>query len=152
MKDKSGQTLGTFGGFFYGGFLPYVFVLLDDGGSFFYRSDGLLMNDNGILYFVNNGCTDAALYGGSSAGLDPYLKSAGGPGRAVFQVTNAPTANAWRVAETTTTTVPVAANSLFQKNSTTGACAAATHVAGFIVPLTPAQAPKVPDGSLRVVR
>ena len=56
------------------------------------------------------------------------------------------------VAETTTTSVPVVLNSLFQKSATTGVCSAATHPAGFIVPLTSAQAPKVSNGGLRVVR
>jgi hypothetical protein len=153
VKDKSGQTLGVFRGFYYGGgLLPYFWVTVDDGGLFIYGADGTLQNDNVALYFVNNGCTDAAVFGATNPTLEPYLKSAGGPGRAVFQVTNAPTASAWRVAESTTTTVPVAANSLFQKNPTTGACAAAAHPGGFIIPLTAAQAPKVASGSPRLVK
>ncbi len=152
VKDKSGQTLGAFGGFFYAGpLLPYVFVTLDDGGSFLYRNDGQILADNSAL-FLNNGCTSAVLYSGSNPGLQPYLQSAGGPGRTVFQVTNSPTLDAWKIAETTTTSVPVAANSLFQKNSTTGVCSAAAHAVGFIVPLTPAQAPKLANGGLRVIR
>jgi hypothetical protein len=153
VVDKAGNTLGAFGGTYYGGTaFPYQIVILPDGGVVMYRADGILQNDNSSIVFVNNGCTDAAWFGPTNPSLEPYLKSAGGPGRAVFQVTNAPTANAWRVAESTTTTVPVPANSLFQKNPTTGACAAAAHAAGFIVALTPAEAPKVANGSVRVVR
>jgi hypothetical protein len=153
VVDSAGNTLGSFGGTYFGGFaFPFQLVILSDGGVVMYRADGILQNDNSSLVFVNNGCTDAAWFGPTNQSLGPYLRSAGGPGRAAFHVTNAPTASAWRVAETTTSTVPVPANSLFQKNPTTGACAAATHAAGFIVPLTPAEAPKVANGSLRVVR
>jgi hypothetical protein len=152
VKDASGQTLGTFGGFmFAGAMLSYIFVVLDDGGMITYLNDGRLLPDNGAL-FENNGCTQAALFSTSNPALDPYLKLAGGPGRTVFQVTNAPTASAWKVPETTTTTVPVAANSLFQKSPTTGVCSAAAHAGGFIVRLTPAQAPKVANGGLRLIR
>ena len=152
VKDKNGVTLGTFSGYFSVGLVPSVQVTTDDGSVFRYGMDGTLANDNGGLYFVNNGCTDAAVYG-TNASLQPYLKSAGGNGRAVFQVTDAPTASAWKVASTTITTIPVAANSLFQKNSTTGACAAATHLGGFIVPLTPAAAPVIAaPGPLQIVR
>ena len=153
VKDASGQTLGTYGGFFYGGpFLPYLGVYVGDGGLFMYRSDGTLINDNTFLYFQNNTCTQATSPPASNAALEPFLKSAGGSGRAVFQLLNASTTQAWRIAETTTATVPVAANSLFQKNGTTGVCAAAAHAANFVIPLTPAEAPKVANGGLRVVR
>ena len=153
VKDASGQTLGTYGGFFYGGpFLSYLGVYVGDGGLFMYRSDGTLINDNTFLYFQNNTCTQATSPPASNAALEPFLKSAGGSGRAVFQLLNASTTQAWRIAETTTATVPVAANSLFQKNGTTGVCAAAAHAANFVIPLTPAEAPKVANGGLRVVR
>ena len=152
VKDKSGQTLGSFGGFQYaGGLLSFIFVLLDDGGMIPYLNYGTLVADNSAL-FENNGCTEAAIFSTTNPGLDPYLKMAGGPARTIFQVTNAPTANAWKVAETTTTTVPVAGNSLFEKNPTTGACSAHAHAGGFIVRLTPADAPKVANGGLRIVR
>ncbi len=152
VKDGSGQTLGTFAGFQYGGLLVnYMFVMVEDGGVFLYLSDGSVLAENAVL-FENNGCTDAAVFNASSAALDTYLKSAGGPGRTVFRVANAPTASAWKVAETTTSTVPVAPNSLFQKNPTTGVCSAAAHAGGFIVRLTPAQAPKVGSGGLRLIR
>ncbi len=117
-----------------------------------YRSDGTLINDNTFLYFQNNTCTQATSPPASNATLEPFLKTAGGSGRAVFQLLNASTTQAWRIAETTTATVPVAANSLFQKNGTTGACAAAAHAAGFVVPLTEAEAPKVASGGLRVIK
>ena len=152
VKDTSGQTLGTLGGIQYAGALvSFMFVVLDDGGLIPYLSYGTLLADNSAL-FENNGCTEAAIFNTTNPGLDPYLKSAGGPGRTVFHVTNAPTASAWKVAETTTTTVPVASNSLFEKDPATGACSAHTHAGGFIVRLTPAQAPKVANGGLRIVR
>ncbi len=151
VKDKSGQTLGAFGGFFFAPLVPYVFVVLDDGGAVLYGTDGRIFADNSAL-FLNNGCTSAVLFANTNPGLQPYLQSAGGPGRSLFQVTNSPTVDAWKIAETTTTSVPVAANSLFQKSPTTGACSAATHAVGFIVPLTPAQAPKLANGGLRVIR
>ena len=153
VKDASGQTLGTYGGFVYGGaLLPYLGVVVGDGGLFLYRIEGTLINDNTFLYFQNNTCTQATSPPASNATLEPFLKTAGGSGRAVFQLLNASTTQAWRIAETTTATVPVAANSLFQKNGTTGVCAAAAHAANFVIPLTPAEAPKVANGGLRVVR
>ena len=153
VKDASGQTLGTYGGFVYAGALQqYVAVVAGDGGFFLYRPDGVLINDNTFLYFQNNGCTQATTPASTNVALEPYLKSAGGSGRATFQLLNASTSQAWRIAETTTSTVPVAANSLFQKNGTTGVCAAAANPAGFVIPLTPAEAPKVANGALRVVR
>ncbi|HNE87908.1 MAG: hypothetical protein U0R27_11780 [Candidatus Nanopelagicales bacterium] len=152
VRDSSGQTLGTFGGFQYAGaLLSFIHVVLDDGGMFTYYNFGLLVADNSAL-FENNGCTQAAVFSTTNAGLDPYLKLAGGSARTVFQVANAPTASAWKVAETTTTTVPVAPNSLFQKNVSTGVCSAASHGGGFILRLTPAEAPKVANGGLRLVR
>jgi len=153
VKDASGQTLGTYGGFFYGGpFLPYLGVYVGDGGLFMYRSDGTLINDNTFLYFQNNTCTQATTPPSAAPSQEQYLKSAGGPGRAVFQLLNSSTTQAWKVAESTTSSIPVAANSLFQKNGTTGACAAAAHAAGFVVPLTEAEAPKVASGGLRVIK
>jgi hypothetical protein len=155
VKDKNGVTLGTFSGYYSAGLVPMVAVSTDDGSVFLYGMDGTLDNDDGSLYFVNNGCSDAAVYRptANAAQLQPYLKAAGGNGRSVFQVTNAPTASAWKVATTTTATVPVAANSLFQKDKDTGVCAAATHLGGFIVPLTPATAPVVAaPGPLQIVR
>ncbi len=153
VKDKNGITLGTFAGYYTTGLVPSVVVIAEDGGVYRYGEDGRIDNDNSTIYFVNNGCTDAARYANASATLQSYVKAAGGSGRTVFQVIDAPTASAWQVAATTTTTVPVAANSLFQKNETTGACAAATHLGGFIVPLTPAAAPVVAaTGPLQIVR
>ncbi len=153
VKDKNGVTLGTFAGYYTTGLLPSVVVIAEDGGVYRYGEDGKIDNDNTVLYFVNNGCTEAARYAAASATLQPFLKAAGGSGRTVFQVTDAPTVSAWKVAATTTTTVPVAGNSLFQKNETTGACAAAAHAGGFIVLLTPAPAPVVAaTGPLQIVR
>jgi len=153
VKDASGQTLGTYGGFVYGGaLLPYLGVVVGDGGLFLYRIEGTLINDNTFLYFQNNTCTQATTPPSAAPSQEQYLKSAGGPGQAVFQLLNSSTTQAWKVAESTTSSIPVAANSLFQKNGTTGACAAAAHAAGFVVPLTEAEAPKVASGGLRVIK
>ncbi len=153
VKDKNGTTLGTFAGYSNIGLLPIVSVMVDDGGLYSYDADGVLNNNNAALLFLNNGCTDAVIRRNTNAELQPYLRSAGGNGRAVFQVTNATTASAWRVAATTTTTVPIAANMLFKKDSDTGACSAATHAAGFYVPLSTATAPVVAaPGPLQIVK
>jgi len=153
VKDKNGSTLGTFSGYYNNGLVPQVVVTAADGGVFRYTMAGVLDNDNGDVLFVNNGCTDAVIRRDLKANLVPYLNAAGGNGRAVFQVVNAPTATAWKIAATTTTDVPIGANMLFEKNETTGACAAATHAAGFYVPLTPADAPVVAaPGALQIVR
>ena len=152
MSVWPSRTLGRFVGFLYAGpLLPYIVVVLDDGGAVMYSADGRIFADNAAL-FLNNGCTSAVLFANTNPGLEPYLKAAGGPGRSVFQVANSPTVDAWKIAETTTTSVPVAANSLFQKSSTTGVCSAATNAAGFILPLAPAQAPKLGNGAPRVIR
>ncbi|MFN8128237.1 MAG: hypothetical protein U0R28_05515 [Candidatus Nanopelagicales bacterium] len=151
VKDKSGVTLGIFSGYFSAGLVPTVMVTGEDGGVYMYSTNGTLLNT--VDYFTNNGCTDAAVWGLTNGDLKPYLNAAGGSGRAVFQVTGAATASAWKIAATTTTTIPVPANSLFTKNSTTGACSAATHGAGFIVQLTPALAPvAAAPGPLQIVR
>lgn len=85
--------------------------------------------------------------------MTPVLLTAGSGARAVFQVRNATTASAWTVAKTTTSTVPVAPNSLFKKDVATGACSSASHAGGFIVPLTPAPAPVVAAlGGVQVTR
>ena len=153
VKDKNGTTLGTFAGYSNIGLLPIVSVMVDDGGLYSYDADGVLNNNNAALLFLNNGCTDAVIRRNTNGELQPYLRSAGGNGRAVFQVTNATTASAWRVAATTTTTVPIAANMLFKKDSDTGACSAATHAAGFYVPLSTATAPVVAaPGPLQIVK
>lgn len=153
VKDVNGVTLGVFSGYYSNGLEGSIMVTAADGGLFRYYIDGELNNDNSDLYFVNNGCTDAAWFGATNLGLQTALKSAGSSARAVFHVTDAPTASAWTVAKTTTTTVPIGANMLFEKDSTTGACSAATHVAGFYIPLTPAPAPVVAArGGLQVVQ
>jgi len=153
VKDKNGVTLGTFSGYYSNGLVPQVVVTAADGGVFRYGTDGKLDNDNADLLFLNNGCTDAVIRRTLKADLVPYLNAAGGNGRAVFQVIGAPTASAWKIAATTTTDVPIGANMLFARNETTGACAAATHAAGFYVPLTPADAPVVAAaGALQIVR
>lgn len=153
VKDKNGVLLGAFSGYYTTGLIPQVSVTTDEGAVFRYGMDGLLDNDNGTILFVNNGCTDAVIRRNTNPELEPYLRSAGGSGRAVFQVLNAPAASAWRIANTTTTTVPVAANMLFKKDETTGVCSAATHAAGFYVPLTAATAPVVAaPGALQIVK
>jgi hypothetical protein len=152
VKDKAGKTLGTFAGYGFG-LLPLVSVIAADGGVFGYAADGKLQNDNATLYFRNNTCTDAAWWGSSSSELQKYLDSAGGAGRAVFQVTGAPTASAWQVASTTTSTIGVGGATLFKKNATSGGCGAFANPAGSIVPLTPAPAPVVAaTGPLSIVR
>lgn len=153
VTDKNGVLLGTFSGYSAAGLIPVILVTTADGGVFSYDSDGTLNNNNGGLLFVNNGCTDAVIRRNTNADLAAYLRAAGGNGRSVFHVANATTASAWRIAATTTTTVPVAANMLFQKDSNTGTCSAATHPAGFYVPLTPATAPIVAaPGPLQIVK
>ncbi len=152
VKDKAGKTLGTFAGYGFG-LIPLVSVIAADGGVFGYGADGRLRNDNAELYFRNNTCTDAAWFGASSAALREYLDSAGGPGRAVFQVTGAPTASAWKIDASTTIAVAVGGATLFKKNATTGTCAANVNPAGLVVPLTPAPAPVVAaTGPLSIVR
>ncbi|MEZ5159209.1 MAG: hypothetical protein R2687_10295 [Candidatus Nanopelagicales bacterium] len=152
VKDEAGKTLGTFAGYGFG-LLPLVSVIAADGGVFGYAADGKLQNNNADLFFRNNACTDAAWWSVTSSGLREYLDSAGGAGRAVFQVTGAPTASAWKVDVATTTTTYVPGNTLFKKNATTGACAANANPAGYIVPLTSAPAPVVAaTGPLSIVR
>jgi hypothetical protein len=153
VKDKNGVTLGTFAGYSNIGLLPTVFVTVDDGGLYSYDADGTLNNNNGGLLFTNNGCTDAVIRRDTNDQLKVYLGSAGGNGRTVFQVTGATTASAWKIAATTTTSVPTAANMLFKKDSDTGTCSAATHNAGFYVPLTSATPPIVAaPGPLQIVK
>ncbi len=153
VKDKNGTTLGTFSGYYTTGLVPEVVVTAADGAVFRYGMDGKLDNDNTALLFLNNGCTDAVIRRTLKADLVPYLNAAGGNGRAVFQVVNAPTASAWKVAATTVTDVPIGASMLFAKDETTGACAAFANPAGFYVPLTPADAPVVAaPGALQIVR
>lgn len=152
VTDKNGQVLGDFGGLFQVGLRSAVVVLLSDGGAVRYFTDGALGRDNGGIYFENNGCTDAAVLGASSASLQEVLKSAGSTARGVWLQDDNSVVRAYKVATTTTTTVPVAANSLFRKDSTTGACAAATHLGGFIVELTEAEKPLIAAGPINIVR
>jgi hypothetical protein len=153
VKDKNGVTLGTFAGYYSTGLVPEVSVTTEEGAVFQYKMDGTLVSDNENLHFLNNGCTDAVVFRPTKPDLVPYLQAAGGNGRAVFQVTGAPTVSAWRVAAQTTTDVPVGAGMLFKKDTGTGTCAAAGNAAGFYVPLTPAAAPVVPaPGPLQIVR
>lgn len=153
VKDKNGVTLGTFAGYGFTGLVPSLNVMAEDGALFTYVVDGTLVNSNMSLLFTNNGCTDAVVLRDTNEQLQYFLRSAGGNGRSVFQVTGAPTASAWKIAATTITTVPIAANMLFKKDSDTGACSAATHDAGFYVPLTPATPPIVAaPGPLQIVK
>lgn len=151
VKDRNGTTLGRFSGYYSTGLVPEIVVTASDGGIFRYRTDGTLINDDGLLYFRDAACTQAAVFSPVAAGLQFYLKSAGGPGRAVFQVTGALTANAYRVDAATTAVTTVGANALFLKNATTGACTATANVAGFIVPLADAPAPALATPPLSVV-
>lgn len=151
VKDRNGTTLGRFSGYYATGLVPELVVTADDGGIFRYGMDGILDNDNGFLNFRDAACTQAAVFDPVAANLQKYVRAAGGAGRAVFQVTGAPVASAYRVDSATTASAAVAANSLFEKNSTTGVCTPAMHPAGFIVPLADAAPPVIATPPLSVV-
>lgn len=151
VKDANGTTLGSFSGYYTSGLIPQIMVTSGDGGLFRYGTDGVLANENGLLRFRDGACTQGAVFDPTAANLTRYLRAAGGPGRAVFQVTDAPSATAYKVDASTTSTTTVAANTLFVKNGTTGACTAFANPAGFIVPLGDAPAPVVAKGPLKVI-
>ncbi len=156
VKDKNGVTLGTFSGLLQhrpasDGLRHHRRRRLCSGT----RMDGLLGQRQRGLLFTNNGCTDAVIF---AATTTPDLKAVSEVGRwqrshrvpgdgcpdgQCLEDRGDHHHDACRSRPT----------SLFKKNSDTGACAAATHPAGFYVPLTPATAPVVAaPGPLQIVR
>lgn len=150
VKDGAGTVLGRFAGIYHAGLIPEFEVIADDGGIFQYSMDGVLDNDNGWLLFRNSACTQAVVFELVADNLAPVLKSAGGAGRAVFQVKNAPTANAYRVAAGSVAEL-IPGGTLYERDSDNGVCSPVGNPPGFVVTLVDAPAPVVATPPLSVV-